>query len=321
MADVNSKAPKPGMKLRKFMFDYDFDAPPRPKAVQEEEPEVLEPEEPEILEPVEPEEPPEPTFTESEMMARIEDARAAAFEEGRRAGSEEAWSEAHAQIEQSVTKALTVIGQQLQNIYSMVDERAAASYTDSIAISVSMMQKMLPELARRHAAAEVEALVTDALTRLVDQPKITVFVHDSVADAVSECLGPVVEGLGYEGRLILQVDDHMEPSDAAIEWGGGGSERDTKRIWAEIERILRTYFGDSALMQPPEGQDFNLAEPASESYQEAPEAQQPGGGAEDALGQIADEDSYRRTGDFDSGNYDVDDEGDDAYLLPDERPS
>lgn len=337
MADANRKTAQPGMKLRKFMFDYDFDAPPRPKGQEleelEEELEPEEPEEPEEVEPEEPEEPPEPTFTETEMMARIEEARAAAFEEGRRTGGEEAWAEAHAQIEQSVTKALTVVGQALQNLFGLADEKSEAAYHDSVAIAMAMARKLLPEMARRNALTEVESMVSEALTRLADQPKITVFVHDSVADGVSECLSPVIEGLGYEGRLILQVDDNMDPNDAAIEWSGGGSERDTTRIWLEIDKILRSYFGDQVMMDIPDDEqmqairDAHATEEDGMQGEELPE-QAADGGSHEGFGDLAGEDdSFRRPGEDAYGDEDYDgnySEGgnygdDDAYLLPDEQ--
>jgi flagellar assembly protein FliH len=200
---------------QKFLFDTSFDPPEetaRPATAAA------------------PRQPPEPTFSRAELDA----ARDAGIAEGR-AG---AFAEAADGTEQRAVTALGLIGAEVQQLAGERATLTAEVQRDALALVRIIVRKLAPALCRKNPLAEIDALVAEILRDAIDEPRLVVRVADDLFDAVQARLAPLAEAAGFAGKLVLLADGALMPGDCRIEWADGGTERNTRRLLAEIDTAL-----------------------------------------------------------------------------------
>ncbi|MGM0560789.1 MAG: hypothetical protein ACQETX_06960, partial [Pseudomonadota bacterium] len=100
------------------------------------------------------------------------------------------------------------------------------------------IQKLFPRLVERQGDQEVRGLLEDSLTRLMEEPRVVIRVHDSQLDALRGQMEQIKDESGYEGKTVLLADQDVRPGDIRIEWADGGVERDSERSWQEIGKLI-----------------------------------------------------------------------------------
>jgi flagellar biosynthesis/type III secretory pathway protein FliH len=209
------------MEARKFMFDRSFDVETTPKPapkVKEAAPEKVEPE---VV---------VPTFSEEELNA----ARGKAFAEGK----EEGRMEATASTEREVLVALNGIGDRLKDLTAAQEKANASVMENAIAVAVSIARKVFPALNERHGFAEIERMVTTAIGRILEEPKVVIYVNGKLTDPIRERLAPIAAKTGFKGEISVEGLDDIIVGDARVEWMGGGAKRDLDALWREIDAII-----------------------------------------------------------------------------------
>ncbi|CAO3379485.1 FliH/SctL family protein [Azospirillum argentinense] len=253
--------------VRKFLFDesFDVDAPPRRQHQADDDyfdniplPEPEPEPEPEL-----PPEPPPPVFGEADLAA----ARAAGFAEGETAGKstgygkgfvdgnnagrkdgyEQARVEIEATVQARIANALETVGNGVQHLLNEHYATSAQRSDQPVHITLAIVRKLMPELARRGGLMEVEGLVRACLTDLIDEPRLVVRVADDMVDAVREHLDQVIAARGFGAKLMVVGDSALTPGSCRIEWAEGGVERDTAGLLAQIERRM------AGLLEAPPG--------------------------------------------------------------------
>ena len=106
------------------------------------------------------------------------------------------------------------------------------------------MRKLFPEWVRQHGETEIRALLHACLTELHDEPRLVVRAADPLLDPINESLAAARGKAGFEGKVVLLADDGVAPGDVRIEWADGGAERDSERLWREIDGIIARSLGD-----------------------------------------------------------------------------
>lgn len=212
-------------EVEKFLFDTSFDAPP--PAPPEPEP-VLE----EI--PAEPPPPPPPTFSEAELVA----ARAQARAEGLADGMKQGRAEAEAEAAKGIGMVLDSLGTQLAVLLSEQAAQVTQAKQMTLDIALTIARKLLPDYAIRVGFAEIEALVRQVMDNLHHEPRLVIRVSEGQLDAVTARVQDLASQRGFEGKLVFVADPAMGPSDCRVEWAEGGVERDTARLWSEIDRLV-----------------------------------------------------------------------------------
>jgi flagellar assembly protein FliH len=177
----------------------------------------------------------------SYTRAEIDALRAAAFAEGRVAGRAEAMVE----IERQTAAAIEATARGLEALMRSEAQFERSVADHAVALGCTLLRKLHPELMRRHGAAEVEALIARCLERLHAEPRIVVRLHDGMLDLLRPRLDEIARLGGYEGRVILVADDAIAPGDCRIEWAEGGCERDSARLWRDIEVACERVLADS----------------------------------------------------------------------------
>lgn len=227
----------------KFMFDVPFDdlteSPEAQEAPQENETEAMEPEE--IV----------PTFSEEEVeLAR---------QQGYETGKEEGLAATTETLTKQINETLIRVDERLTAAFATQDAANEELSRAALSVAMGICRKMLPGLAERHSFGEVERVIEDVFSKAVEEPNVTITVHSDIAGQIEERVNELASGKGYQGRVVLQADETMEPSDCKIEWANGGSERNSHALWRDITGIIdRNLGGHPTIWDEPE----ELEEPA-----------------------------------------------------------
>ena len=196
---------------QKFLFETSFEPEAQPGA---------------SLEPA-----PEPKFSAQDL----EQARAEGLDRGR--------NEALQAIEQSLARALEAIAERLPELERSLAEVQERQTQAAVAVSAALVRKLFPKLARDHGMAEIDAVVSEAMARLRDEPRIAIRVEDSLLDPVRTRVGELAEAKDFEGRIVYLAQDGMATGDVRVEWADGGAERNTEQTWQDIDDLIRHMSG------------------------------------------------------------------------------
>jgi flagellar assembly protein FliH len=240
------------MAIQKFGFGKSFD---------DGEVEAKKPVAPVVEAPPEP--PPEPTFKLSEVQEQVatavRDARLAAIEEGKIAGR----AEAETAAAKAMTEALARVDVGLQNLLRAEQASREARRLDTQRLAFGIVQKMMPVWAARHGAVELEATLAQFLSELAGEASLTIRVHEMVAGQIGERIATIAARHGITGAVKLVGDPEIAATDCFVTWTDGGIERDTARLWDDINRIAGNLLENAALTPTPMPQaaQAHLAQP------------------------------------------------------------
>jgi hypothetical protein len=118
-------------------------------------------------------------------------------------------------------------------------EQSADQVADLAAqVAAEICRKLLPHTSQSYAAQEVAALVKALMPSLAGQSRLLVRVHPDLVGPVRAPLEKVAERSGFEGKLLVVEGENMALSDARVEWPDGGAERNTDRLWEEVDDLI-----------------------------------------------------------------------------------
>jgi flagellar assembly protein FliH len=202
--------------ISKFLFDTDFDAGGDPLAARPASPRA---------------------DTRRYTGAEVEAAKASAHAEGVAAGR----AMAEQEIGRKIAEVLSAVGTQLGAVMAEAAKTHESRTREAVTAASEIVRKLLPALGKREAMAEIEALITDCLARLHDEPRLVVRVSDELLDEVRQRIDQLSGAAAFSGRVILLADNALKPGDARIEWADGGADRDTGALWREIEGAIQRF--------------------------------------------------------------------------------
>lgn len=215
----------------KFLFDTDFDEPAEQPRIEVSVPEI---EDAEAMAA----EPPPPTYSEEELHQ----AREESFAAGREAGLAEA-TEARDAAE---AQALFIIAQTVGALLAEQSRANEARGQGAIQVAMALVHKLMPELARRGALVEIEALVLESLSRLGNEPRVVVKVPEPMVEPIRARIDAIIAASGFEGKVVVTAGPGLAPADCKVEWADGGAERDQARLMAEMETLIDRYVAGEA---------------------------------------------------------------------------
>lgn len=186
--------------------------------------------------------PPPPTFSEDEMAV----CREAAFAEGRTAGR----TETEQGIGRIASDALQVIGSEIGNLAAIQKASVDVMHRDAISLAAAIVRKTIPAIARETAGPAIENFIRDSLPRIIEEPRIVVRIADSLLDQLKEDLQQIATQSGFAGQMIVMADAEMSIQDCRVEWADGGAERDSGRIWREIDESIERFLESLTPAEP-----------------------------------------------------------------------
>lgn len=235
----------------KFMFEISFDEDTIAQLEAVEVDEI----------PVEEEEPEEivPTFSEEE----VEQARQQGFE----AGKQEGLTATSESLTKHINESLMKIDSQLTAAIEIQNSANEEMSRAALSVALGICNKVLPTLANRNAFGEVEHVIEEVFSKILEEPTTRLTVHPDIAEMIEERFTEMAQGKGYQGQIFVQADAGLGPSDCKVEWSNGGSERNTQELWREITAIVDKNLGDHpTIWDEPENMDdvFEEEEPSIE---------------------------------------------------------
>lgn len=239
MASNNLMAPE------KFMFDRSFDTDqPEAPAQDDEAVEEVE-EEPEVV---------LPSFSEEEL----EDAKKEAFEQGK----VEALKESATAIENQIVDTTKAIDEKLN---ALIHEQKVANrdiFSDAIKVSQAITKKMFPSIIIEQSVPEIENVLRQILTQVMEEPRVTIHINPAVEDALNERIGKISTETQFEGRLLVTASDSIGEGDCTIEWSNGEAERNMENLLSEADAIIEDHLAslEGGYVPSPEAYDQEAAE-------------------------------------------------------------
>ena len=82
------------------------------------------------------------------------------------------------------------------------------------------------------------------ITDLIDEPRMVIRVADADLDALSEQIDTIATRRGFAGKVVLLAEPSVASGDCRIEWADGGVERDSARLWHDIDLAVARLLGD-----------------------------------------------------------------------------
>ncbi len=170
---------------------------------------------------------PPPALTDADLAA----ARAIAYQEGLRAGLEEAEGRARL-AEEAASTALT---QALADARDRGVETIRASAQTLSQTIMCAFASLLPEFSAQHGPAEAAGLVEGLLPMLSQQPRLAIRAHPQTLPALQRA----VAAHAGEARISLTGNAALAEGDVTIDWQDGGAVRDTALLLAECRAALK----------------------------------------------------------------------------------
>ncbi len=215
--------------LEKFMFEVSFDDATIAEAEAEAAEELAASEESfELMEDI-------PTFTEDQMDA----ARDEGFEAGKEAGIREAADA----IETKINDALSMIGGNLEELFKRQTIDIADTFSDAVNIAVAIASKSFPHLNEAHGFAEIERMVKEVLTEVLEEPRVIIHIHSSLKETLDDRISDMAKESNFEGQIIILEADDLGPGDCRVTWSSGSAERDMEGTLGKIDQIVRQNLG------------------------------------------------------------------------------
>src|SRR5882672_8638449 len=150
-----------------------------------------------------------PTMTVVEAERRRADAEALAHRKGFAAGQAQAQGDAN----QRIATAMTLIADGLERLDRALTGIEARLETEAVEVAIAVAAKLAPELIAREPFAEIAALATECFRQLVTTPHIVVRIGAEIYEPAKEQLETIARARGFEGRLLVTVDDAMAAGD------------------------------------------------------------------------------------------------------------
>lgn len=190
-------------------------------------------------------------YTESDLAAACAAARLAGREEGYTSANAAALNS----IGASAARAFQSAADEIGKLSAARTDAERAMTAAGLQLAAAIARKAIPEIARRHGIAEIEALVADCLAQLIDEPRVVIRAPNSLLDTLEERVRTLAQTAGFEGKLVLVADPALGPGECRIEWADGGVERNLQRLFAELDAAVARAIGQHHSQVPEISKD------------------------------------------------------------------
>ena len=170
------------------------------------------------------------TFTEDQLNA----ARNEGYEAGREVGIQEAGDA----IETKINDTLGMIGSHLDELFKRQAVDMAATFTDAVNIAVAISRKCFPYLNDTHGFPEVERMVSEVLTEVIEEPRVIIHINPSLKDPLDSRIKSIARTSNFEGQIIILEADDLALGDCRITWSSGTAEREMESTLSTIGQIV-----------------------------------------------------------------------------------
>lgn len=183
--------------------------------------------------------PPPPTFSEEEL----ENAKKAAFEEGRTQGKQD-MREKHDRKHQNT---LNQIAAGLPQLIAQAAETQTNQQLDTLRLCLTIFEKIFPHYSREQGMHELSAAIRDTLKQ-TNSDLIEITVHPDSLKAIEDDL----KTFDSDSTITITPNDNIEPGNCTMKWRNGGATHSPADISEQIHAILTQTIEENAINPPLE---------------------------------------------------------------------
>ena len=196
------------------------------------------------------------------LEADMEQARQKGFESGKEAGAKET----RGAIEEEVNQTLNKVSQKLTELFEVRAQAFEHQSREAVETAVTVVRRLFPAWAKQHGVSEIESIVGECLERLREEPRIVIRVADRLLDQVQSRISTLATNCGFDGKIVFLSQEGLSSGDVRVEWADGGAERDSNRLWREIDDVIGRVIGEPKAQQtaPPKPTCETEQDPAAE---------------------------------------------------------
>ncbi|MDE3016674.1 MAG: hypothetical protein KGI29_07150 [Pseudomonadota bacterium] len=181
--------------------------------------------------------PPPRLFNDEEVKTAEREAYKKGFLEGTQEGKKQSETEQSA-ANRAIEETLGTFMGAVALIFADYRKTALALRGQMPKLALVIARKVAGPALEQNAPAVIEDVALRACEALTAEPKIAITVHESLGDALERRLQEIALRLPTATHIIIQRDPNMPASDCRIEWQHGGMERDTERLWQQVEKAM-----------------------------------------------------------------------------------
>jgi flagellar assembly protein FliH len=146
-----------------------------------------------------------------------------------------------------VADAVEALAAQVRAALDESHAEIEALRNEAAAVALAMAKKIAPAALAALPAGDVEIALRQAMHQAIGEPRITLRAAPVVVEALKARLDEIAHEEGYEGRVMIAEDAHMQGGDCRIEWRGGGAERSEQMIEDALTALIAHRFSSNAV--------------------------------------------------------------------------
>lgn len=181
--------------------------------------------------------PPPPTFSEEQLNAAKRDAYQQGFLDGTKEGYNQAQSE-QADTHRLLMEGLDNFTKNIAPIFAQYKGHCAKIRHDMPILALSIANKVAGAALSKEHISIIEAAAQKTLEMIISEPEVTVTVNSRLADTLSEKIKQIAGQGKYAQNIKVTADDNMPVSNYRIEWKNGSLERNTEKLWQQMEKAI-----------------------------------------------------------------------------------
>ncbi len=171
------------------------------------------------------------TYTEEQLLL--------AKEQSFKAGKAEGVAETKQQQEELIGKLLQQSLTAIAELSKEEDRREVEKSIDAVRLTTRIIEKTLPSLAEEHTIKDIETTIVESIEARKDEPRILIKVAPQHLEAIKTRTKSIIDEKDLHGKVIIEADERISPTDCKIEWGDGGAERLYESLLEKINKELQ----------------------------------------------------------------------------------
>jgi flagellar assembly protein FliH len=151
---------------------------------------------------------------------------------------------ASARAAEALERAIAALTLQVRDALNQSHAQIEELRGEAAVLALAMAKRIAPAALAALPAGDVEIALRQAMHQAIGEPRITLRAAPTVAQALESRLAQIALEEGYDGRVMLAADAHMQGADCRIEWRGGGAERSEQIIEEALTALIAHRFSN-----------------------------------------------------------------------------
>jgi len=169
------------------------------------------------------------TYTEDDIIS----AKNQGIQEGIQQGKSES-----IEIDKQLIASLTDFSNKVEGLFNAHHNIIAVEKEITTQASVDIAHKMTLIYPDEAIMESIKIMVDDIYETVITKPKIVISAHNNLQEKLDEYIGNIFNKDRYSGFIDIKYSADIPINDFSIKWHDGGIQRDSEKIWQEIEKII-----------------------------------------------------------------------------------